>query len=522
MDDTTAEGAPRRLRRRDVMKIGAGFVVTALHAPGIGAQGAASRRSSIPEGALPVLTRYGYKNDANRRDGNDHMDDSTRKVVRYVHSFSEANLTDSLVRAVNRTLVDSMACLISGFEEPPVRIAASLAAETEVSDRAKFKATVLGYGITTTPELAAFANSVLVRMTDFNDHGPAGHASDLIPGVLALGEAVHASGPLVMQAITVGYEIRGARLGGNMEAPAAAMAAGKILELDEDQLANALALALIPHVPLNKGEGHLSMWKGCRSAQAVKDGVWAALMARKGMTGPPAPFEGVGGRWALFGRRDDFKLPMRDDKTVIERQGFKRSPLEASGQAVSELLPEMRAWTKIEEIAEIRHFMPFGGWTEIGDAPKFDPRNRETADHSIAYLLCRGLIDGELYLDSFTEAKYMDPTLRGLMAKMTITPVRGWSGNGPARTIIRKTNGEERVWDTNQGRRTSEVEGQAAFNTPMTDDEITQKFNRAAAFMKVNEAQRDRARTTWGNVRGLKDIGEAMRTLATFGQPKPL
>ena len=81
---------------------------------------------------------------------------------------------------------------------------------------------------------------------------------------------------------------------------------------------------------------------------------------------------------------------------------------------------------------------------------------------------CRGLIDGELYLDSFTEAKYNDPTVRGLMAKMTITPVKGWSGNGPARTIIRKKNGEERVWDTNGGRRTSEVDGQAAFNTPMT------------------------------------------------------
>jgi 2-methylcitrate dehydratase len=361
----------------------------------------------------------------------------------------------------------------------------------------------------------------MVRMCDFNDHGPAGHASDLIPGVLSLGEAVHASGSQVMAAITVGYEIRGARFNGNMEAAAAAMAAGKVLGLTEDRLANALSLALIPHVPLNKGEGHQSMWKGCRSAEAVKNGVWAALMAREGMTAPPAPFEGVGGRWAMFGR-EEVKLPVTPGKTTVERQGFKRSPLEASGQAVSELLPEMRAWTKVEDIASIRHYMPFGGWTEIGDAPKFDPRNRETADHSIAYLLCRGLIDGELYLDSFTEAKYMDPTLRGLMGKMTITPVKEWSGNGPARTIIRKKNGEERVWDTNGGRRTSEVDGQAAFNTPMTDEEITAKFNRAAAFMKVDNAQRDRARTVWGNIRALKDIGEAMQTLAKFGQPRPL
>ena len=118
-------------------------------------------------------------------------------------------------------------------------------------------------------------------------------------------------------------------------------------------------------------------------------------------------------------------------------------------------MPEMRAWTRVEDIVEIRHFMPFNGWTEIGDAPEFDPQNRETADHSIAYLLCRALVDGELYLDSFTREKYMDPALRALMAKMTITPVKGWSGNGLARTIIRKKNGEERFWDTNGGRRTS-------------------------------------------------------------------
>ena len=510
-----------RLGRRDLLKLGAGVVATTLQGPAAAAQRAASTENVIPEGALPVLTQYGYRNDANRLDGNDHMDDTTRTIVRYVSSFSDANLTDSLVRALNRTMVDSMACVMAGFEEPPVRIAARLAAATEISERARFKSTVMGYGIPTTPELAAFANSVMVRMTDFNDHGPAAHASDLIPGVLALGEAVHASGSQVMAAITVGYELRAAGIAGNIEAGAAAMAAGKVLGLSEDRLANALSLAVIPHVPLNKGEGHLTMWKGCRSAEAVKNGVWAALMAREGMTGPPAPFEGVGGRWALFGRQQ-ITLPVSRDKTVLERQGFKRFPLEASAQAVLELVPEMRAWTKVEDIAEIRHFMPFDGWTEIGDAPKFDPQNRETADHSIVYLLCRSLMDGELYLDSFTRAKYMDPTLRALMAKMTVSPVRGWKGNGPARTIIRKRNGEQRVWDTLGGRRTAEIEGQAAFNSPMTDEEITAKFNRAAAFMKVSNTQRDQARAVWGNIRALKDIGDAIRTLAKFGQPMPL
>ena len=79
------------------------------------------------------------------------------------------------------------------------------------------------------------------------------------------------------------------------------MVAGKLMKLDEDRLANALTLALTPHVALNKGVGALSMWKGTRSAESAKCGAWAAILARDGMTGPPQPFEGRGGLWASRG-----------------------------------------------------------------------------------------------------------------------------------------------------------------------------------------------------------------------------
>ena len=56
----------------------------------------------------------------------------------------------------------------------------------------------------------------------------------------------------------------------------------------------------------------------------------------------------------------------------------------------------------------------------------------------------------------------------------------------------------------------------------LTDEEVAAKFNRACAYQQMSDAQRDRARTTWGNLRQVKDIGEAIQTLATFGQPTPL
>jgi 2-methylcitrate dehydratase len=139
---------------------------------------------------LGVVTRAGYKNDANRSSGNGPMDNTSRQIVEYVRSFSESSLTPPVVHALGRTMVDSMAALIAGFESEPARICARLA-RTVQSD---LKCTVLGYGVTTSPELAAFANGCMLRHTDFNDLGPGGHLSDIISGILAIGEALHSSG----------------------------------------------------------------------------------------------------------------------------------------------------------------------------------------------------------------------------------------------------------------------------------------------------------------------------------------
>src|ERR1700730_176580 len=212
----------RTLGRRDLVKLGAGVVATALTATERtsaqrGGRGAAEGPvpppgSPPPEGWRPH-TGAGYKNEANRLGGNGPMDDTTRKIVKYVHDFKESDMTPPVVRAVNRTMVDSMAATIAGFEEEAVRIAARAAS---LYPAGKEKCTVFGYGISTTPELAAFANSAMVRLVDFNDTP---HNSNLIPAALAIGEALHSTGSQVMAAITVGYEVTAS--GGGESVPAA-------------------------------------------------------------------------------------------------------------------------------------------------------------------------------------------------------------------------------------------------------------------------------------------------------------
>ena len=522
--------------RREVFKIGAGAVAAAT----LAGQAAPALAQEMPEGRgagpysptgfmyapgeIQPFTGPGYKNTANRLGGNGPMDDTTRKIVDYVLSFDYSKMSPATITACNQTMVDSVSAIISGFEEQPARIAASLAA---MCPAGKEKATVLGYGIETTPEMACFANGVLIREVDFNDMSDeGGHVSVLIPAALAMGEALHSSGKDVMAAITMGYELA-ATPGAGGEPVQAAMVAGKLMGLDEDRLANALTIALTPHVTLNKGVGALSMWKGVRSAEPIKCGLWGALMARAGMTGPPQPFEGRGGLWAEQARGRggdgmgrDFKLPKRDDGMAIERNWFKRRPAEAGTQGVFRIMPTIREWVKPDEVAHIHFTTSYGIWEEICDNPKWDPTNRETADHSQPYVIARSLLDGDCYLDSFNDpAKVNDPAARALMEKTTMSGAN-WSGRGygQGRITITKKSGETKDFDLYDGHRDLDLNDYKR----MSEQEIMDKYTRVCAFKKINDAQRDQAHKLWSNLSDVKDIGDAMKSLAKFGQPKPL
>ena len=415
-------GSGLSVDRRELMKLGAGVVMaSALAAPMATAQeGAAPQRSAPAPGSMRApgeiapFTGPGYKNNFNRLGQNGPMDDTTRKIVKFVHDFKESDITPAAKKQFDRTMLDSMASVVAGFELDETRIAARVA---RLSPPGDLKCTVLGYGVQTTPELATFANGCLIRETDFNDTENGVHYSTVIPAALALGEALHSTGSQVMAAIVIAYELQAVPAGG--ESVVAAMAAGRLMGLDEDRLANALTIALTPHIALNKGVGAMSMWKNVRSAESAKCGVWAAMLARDGMTGPPQPFEGRGGLWASRGGGGGgggrggvsdgmgrpFTLPVRADSLVMQFNWFKRRPAEASSQGILYMMPEIRSWVKPDEVASIHWDTSYGNWEEICDAPKWDPRNRQTADHSLPYIIARALIDGDIYLDSYDRSE---------------------------------------------------------------------------------------------------------------------
>ena len=149
----------------------------------------------------------------------------------------------------------------------------------------------------TSPDLAAFANGVAFRYYDLNDiyvGRQAGHPSDHIAACLAVAEAERASAAELITAIVLAYEIN-CRLIDAFDLttrgwdppvfslPAVALAAGKLMKLGPDRLAQAVNLAINDHIPMGQTRVQtLSDWKGLADAEAgAQCGVRGAAGARR-------------------------------------------------------------------------------------------------------------------------------------------------------------------------------------------------------------------------------------------------
>jgi 2-methylcitrate dehydratase len=413
------------------------------------------------------------------------MDKTTQTLATYAAHLKFDDLTPAALRELKRRLVDSIGCAIGGYRNEPAAIARELAAATS----GKPPARVLGSGTSTSMEMAAFANTVMVRYLDCNDtyvSKGSGHPSDMIPGCLAVAEARGASGKDTLAAIAVAYEVYtgladvvGLRdLGwdqGVFVVLGTAAGAANLLRLTPAQAGDALAIAITANVPTRQTRaGELAMWKGCATAAATKAGVFAALLAQKGMTGPTAAFEGKDGIWEkVTGRFELRPLGSKETGFGVERSNLKSFPAEYHSQAPLWIALELRAKVRPEDIEAMHVRTYFTAWSEIGSEPeKWDPKTRETADHSLPYLLSAALLDGRITAESFSDARIRDPQLRQLMQSIKVSENPEFTRQFPGKLMSEievQTRGGQKLTLSAQY-----PKGHA--KNPMNDDDVNTKF----------------------------------------------
>jgi 2-methylcitrate dehydratase len=198
---------------------------------------------------------------------------------------------------------------------------------------------------------------------------------------------------------------------------------GHLLRLPFQQLAEAVAIVTVANMPMrNTRAGELSLWKGAATAFAARNGLFAALLAGEGMTGPDRPFEGKHGPWDLI--TGPFALPPLPTSGGIYRTPetrLKYWPVEYNGQLPVWAALELRRQVDWRDLTDIEIGTYTFCYTEIGGEPeKWDPKTRETADHSLPYIFARTLADGTITFAAFDESAYRDTSLHALMRKIRV------------------------------------------------------------------------------------------------------
>jgi len=335
------------------------------------------------------------------------------------------DLSKEVVHEVKRRVIDSLGCALGAWKEEPFLIARKLAADFS----AKHGSTIFGTDHKAPPDWAAFANGCAIRYFDFNDtylsKEPA-HPSDNISPALAVAESIGAGGRELITAIALAYEVQ-CRLCDAASIRArgwdhvtygtfsTALAAAYLMKLDPAKTRHAVNIAGVAGAAMRQARaGELSHWKGVAFATAARHGVFAALLAREGMTGPAPIFEGEMGFEKQLGvSLGNVGEKFRGAPAMILKTSIKYWPAEYHSQSAIEAALFLREQIdNLSQIASVVIESHDAAVDIIGSEPeKWKPETRETADHSLPYITAIALIDGEVTDAQFQPRRFADPSI---------------------------------------------------------------------------------------------------------------
>ncbi len=367
--------------------------------------------------------------------------DLSEKIAEWAVQVSYESLPKEAIEEAKKRIIDTFGVSIGAFNEEPVSIARWLA---ESSSSSRLASTIWGTDRKAPADHSTFANGCATRYFDFMDtylSKEALHPSDNIPAIIAAAEISNADGKKVIEGLISAYEIS-ARLADAYSvrsrgwdhvvyiAIASAVGAGKVLGLNKEQMFHAINIATVNAAALRQTRaGELSMWKGCAAANSSRNGLFAAILASKGMKGPSPIFSGEFGFFRVALNGDEFDIPklggVDNEPYKIMETSIKYWPVEYHAMSAVEAALKIRE--KLGKVdpkdiksVDVETFQV--AYNIIAKDPeKWDPKTRETADHSLPYIIAAALLDGDIWLSTFHKERYLAKDVREIMSKMKVT-----------------------------------------------------------------------------------------------------
>jgi 2-methylcitrate dehydratase len=429
-------------------------------------------------------------------------------------------LPKEITHQAKRCLLDALGCAIGAFDAPGRPICEGVIRELGGPE----EATVFGSGLRTSALNATLVNSFLVRFLDANDLGGGGHNSDSIPSLLAISERGKISGRDFLTSLLISYEL-GARIRESIKGPSLEdrgwtpdirgglnmpPALGKLMGLNEDQIANAIGICTSHSLPLgildaNREEN--SMTKNLRFGFVAYNAILSCMLAKRGFTGPVRIIEGDSGVREVILKGDmDFERLTDFSGWRIQKTRFKS--VCANGTTIGHLLATLSIVKehdlRPEDIDSVRIKTCLREYNHTTTPSKKYPRNAESADHSAFYVNAIAIKERDFGPESFSPEKFTDPVVLDLIERISVEPdpTMPFKGHRGISEIM-----------TKDGRRFQEhIDPPGLDDIPLTDGELEDKFRKMASkYMGAQKIQR-LFDTVW-NVDDLDDISQLTRLM---------
>lgn len=427
-------------------------------------------------------------------------------VARVVGTRFDSIDRTSIDRAKWR-IVDCLGCLMAGANAAGCRETAELVAAWGGAG----ESTILVHGMKGPALNVAMVNSLMTRSFDFEPveaegetrTSPAHLSGTTVPTALTMAERQGASGRDLLTALIVGDDLA-ARLGvasgfdfalgwdntGTINAFGAAAIAGKLLGLNERQMANAFGIVV------NQLGGSMAhVWDKVMVfklpiALSARNGIFSAELAARGFTGLKDPFLGRHGYFSQYCPNNDTSGLTRDlgkrfyADCVIKPYAACRATHSAIDTALKIARENI---VDIEKIAEISVLLTLGALNGFTGQP-FSPGETPQIDgaFSIRYTVACALLRKGVKPAYFTDECTSDPRIRGLIDKMKLVAAIP-PEKAPA-TEIRVRMEDGTVFSAETAFPKGDI-----YRTPLTPDEIRGKYRDNAAYSQTVPVEKSEA-----------------------------
>jgi len=360
------------------------------------------------------------------------------QFARYALGLKYSSLPAKVVHQAKRSLLDGLGCAIGSYNAPGRPACEAMAKELGGPQ----EATVFGSGLRTSALNASLVNGFLVCYLGFNDVGGGGHNSAGIAATLAISEREKAAGGDFLTSLIISYEL-GARFAEGITGPSLEergwnydMRAGlsmpptlgRLMGLNEDQIANAIGICASRSLPLGVLDCHreeITMAKGLTFGFVAYDSILACVLAKQGFTGPIRVVEGDSGiRQSIL--QGDMDLERMTDFSRWKILGTWHKTLGPSPtlfwHAFATLDLVVAHDLKPDDIESVNIKAGPRVFQHTTALSRKYPRNPESAHHSAFYPNAIAIKERSCGPDQFAVEKLDDPVVLDLIDRITVEP----------------------------------------------------------------------------------------------------